>query len=123
MVYDNPPSVEYHGHTVFATDLPSQGALTLEVLSLLDGFDLAETGHNTAETIHTMVECKRLAFADRLAYIGDPEFVRVPMAELLSKEYAARRRQLFDPARRRTSCRPGSSRTRARRTRARRTSM
>ncbi len=98
VVYDNPPSVEYHGHTVFATDLPSQGALTLELLSLLDGFDLAKTGRNTAETIHTMVECKRLAFADRLAYIGDPEFVRVPMAELLSKEYAARRRQLVNPA-------------------------
>jgi gamma-glutamyltranspeptidase/glutathione hydrolase len=99
VVYDNPPSVEYHGHTVYATDLPTQGVLTLELLSLLDGFDLAATGHNTAETIHTMVECKRLAFTDRLAYIGDPEFVRVPMEELLSKEYAARRRQMVDHTR------------------------
>ena len=93
VVYDDPPSVEYHSHTVYATDLPSQGVLTLELLSLLDGFDLAESGHNTPETIHTMVEAKRLAFADRLAYIGDPEFVEVPKDQLLSKEYAARRRQ------------------------------
>ena len=97
VIYDDPPSIEFHGHTVYATDLPSQGVLTLEVLSLLDGFDLAATGHNTPETIHTMVESKRLAFADRLAYIGDPEFVEVPKDHLLSKEYAAYRRQAVDP--------------------------
>jgi gamma-glutamyltranspeptidase/glutathione hydrolase len=71
--------------------------LTLELLSLLDGFDLASMGHNTAEAIHTMVEAKRLAFADRLAYVGDPEFVRVPMDELLSPAYAAERRKQIDP--------------------------
>ena len=99
LFYDDPPSVGYHGHTVYATGLPSQGVLTLELLSLLDGFDLAALGHNTAECIHTMVEAKRLAFADRLAYIGDPEFVSVPLDELLSPEYAARRRSLIDPER------------------------
>jgi gamma-glutamyltranspeptidase/glutathione hydrolase len=99
IVYDNPPSVEFHGHEVFATALPTQGVLTLELMSLLDGFDLAESGLNTPESIHTMVESKRLAFADRLAYIGDPEFVEVPMDVLLSKEYAASRRQLVDPDR------------------------
>jgi gamma-glutamyltranspeptidase/glutathione hydrolase len=98
VLYDNPPSVGYHGHTVHATALPSQGVLTLELMSLLDGFDLASTGHNTVETIHTMVEAKRLAFTDRLAYIGDPEFVEVPMDTLLSPEYATRRRKLIDPA-------------------------
>ena len=96
IIYDNPPSIEFHGHTVYATDLPSQGVLTLEVLSLLDGFDLKKMGHNTSESIHTMIEAKRLAFADRLAYVGDPEFVKVPMEELLSKEYAATRRTLID---------------------------
>ncbi len=99
LFYDDPPSVQFHGHTVYATGLPSQGALTLELLSLLDGFDLAALGHNTPECVHTMVEAKRLAFTDRLAYIGDPEFVRVPLEELLSPEYAARRRQLIDPER------------------------
>ena len=98
IIYENPPSVEFHGHTVFATDLPSQGVLTLELLSLLDGFDLKKMGHNTPESIHTMIEAKRLAFADRLAYVGDPEFVKVPMEELLSKEYASKRRELIDPS-------------------------
>jgi gamma-glutamyltranspeptidase / glutathione hydrolase len=96
-VYNNPPSVEFHDHTVYATALPSQGVLTLELLSLLDGFDLASMGHNTAESVHTMVESKRLAFTDRLAYIGDPEVVEVPMDLLLSKGYAERRRKLVDP--------------------------
>jgi len=58
---------------------------------------LAASGHNTPESVHTMVEAKRLAFADRLAYIGDPEFVEVPMGTLLSKEYAARRIEAIDP--------------------------
>ncbi len=98
IIYENPPSVEFHGHTVFATDLPSQGVLTLELLSLLDGFDLKKMGHNTPESIHTMIEAKRLAFADRLAYVGDPEFVKVPMEELLSKEYASKRGELIDPS-------------------------
>ncbi len=96
---DDPPSIEYHGHRVFATPLPSHGVLTLELLGLLDGFDLAAMGHNTAESIHVMIEAKRLAYADRLAYVGDPEFVRVPMDELLSKEHAARRRALIDASR------------------------
>lgn len=95
-IYEEPPSVQFHGHTVYATGLPSQGALTLELLSLLDGFDLSASGHNTAESIHLMIESKRLAFTDRLAYIGDPEFVKVPLEELLSAEYAERRRKLVD---------------------------
>ena len=98
-INQDPPSVEFHGHEVYATDLPTQGVLTLELLSLLNGFDLAASGHNTAESIHTMVESKRLAFADRLAYVGDPEFVEVPKELLLSKEYAERRRGQVDPNR------------------------
>lgn len=96
-IYSNPPAVEFHEHTVHATGLPSQGVLTLELLSLLDGFDLAAMGHNTAESVHTMVESKRLAFTDRLAYVGDPEVVEVPMDLLLSKGYAHQRRKLVDP--------------------------
>ncbi|MCH8848833.1 MAG: gamma-glutamyltransferase, partial [Chloroflexi bacterium] len=98
-VTDDPPSVEYHGHRVYATPLPSHGVLTLEILSLLDGFDLAAMGHNTAESIHVMAEAKRLAYADRLAYVADPAFVEVPIDELLSKEHAARRRALIDASR------------------------
>ena len=98
-VTDDPPSVEYHGHRVYATPLPSHGVLTLELLSLLDGFDLAAMGHNTAESIHVMAEAKRLAYADRLAYVADPAFVQVPIDELLSKEHATRRRALIDASR------------------------
>ena len=98
-VYEDPPSASFHGHTVYATGLPSQGMLTLELLSLLDGFDLAAMGHNTIQSIHTMVEAKRLAFADRLAYVGDPEFIDVPLDELLSPEYAAERIKRIDPER------------------------
>ena len=96
VVTEDLPSVEFHGHRVFATPLPSQGVLMLELLGLLDGFDLAAMGHNTADGVHVMVEAKKLAYADRLAYIGDPEFVRVPLDELLSKEYAERRREGID---------------------------
>ena len=99
LLTDKPPSVGYHGHHVFATPLPSHGALTLELMSLLDGFDLAAMGRDSADSIHVMVEAKRLASADRLAFLGDPEFVRVPMDELLSQEYAARRRALIELSR------------------------
>lgn len=92
-IYLDPPSVDFHGHTVVATGLPSQGMLTLGLIGLLDGFDLRSMGHNTPESIHVMVEAKRLAFADRLAYVGDPEFVDVPLQELLSPGYLARRRE------------------------------
>ena len=98
-VTDDPPAVDYHGHRVYATPLPSHGLLTLQLLRLLDGFDLAAMGHNTAESIHVMAEAKRLAYADRLAYVADPAFVRVPVDELLSEEHAARRRALIDRSR------------------------
>jgi gamma-glutamyltranspeptidase/glutathione hydrolase len=92
----SPPSIDYRGHEIFTTGLPSQGVLTLELLGLMEGFELAGMGHNSADAIHVMVECKRLAFTDRLAFIGDPEFVAVPVQELLSKAYTARRRKLVD---------------------------
>ena len=99
LLTEDVPSVEYHGHRVFATPLPSHGVLTLELLSLLDGFDLASMGHRTAETVHIMAEAKKLAYADRLEYVADPAFVDVPLDELLSKEYAARRREAIEPSR------------------------
>jgi gamma-glutamyltranspeptidase/glutathione hydrolase len=68
----------------------------LEELNLVEGFNLAETGHNTADSIHLMVEAKKLAFADRVQYLGDPDFVHVPLDVLLSKEYADRRRAQID---------------------------
>ena len=67
----------------------------LEMLNLLEGYDLQAMGHNSADYIHTLTEVMKLGFADRDRYYGDPDFVRVPGAELLSKEYATLRRTLI----------------------------
>lgn len=84
-----PLSVNYHGYRVVAPRLPSQGLILLEELAIAEGFDLAAMGFGTADAIHYMVESKKLAFADRLAYAGDPRFVNVPLSGLLSPRYAA----------------------------------
>ena len=94
-VYE-PIHVSYRDVEVYETCPPSQGLIVLEWLNLLEGFDLAASGFGTPETVHRMVEAKKLAFADRLRYAGDPRFVDVPLAELLSKPFAARRRRAID---------------------------
>jgi gamma-glutamyltranspeptidase/glutathione hydrolase len=96
VLYDDPPSVTYRGHTVATNALPSQGLLILELLNIMEGFDLAGMGHNSADAIHAVAEAKKLAFADRLAYVGDAEFVATPLDALLSKEFAAERRRNID---------------------------
>ena len=75
---------------------PSSGGLTIiEILNILEKFDLAKTKHNRPETIHLMAEAMKLAYADRATKIGDPDFVSVPTAELASKEYADRLHSLI----------------------------
>ena len=66
----------------------------VQQLSLLQGFDLAAMGHNSADYLHTVMECAKLAFADREAHYGDPNFDHVPFDRLLSEDYAAQRRSL-----------------------------
>lgn len=87
----------YRGLTVYATAPPSQAFLLLEMLNLLE--DFPPTPWGSPDAIHRGVEAKKLAFADRLAYLGDPRFVRNPLDRLLDKAYAARRRSEIDPAR------------------------
>ncbi|HEY8476227.1 MAG TPA: gamma-glutamyltransferase [Chloroflexota bacterium] len=94
-----PLSTTYRGYDVYQLPPNSQGLTVLLELNLAEGFDLAAWPHNSAEVIHTLVEIKKLAFADRDRYLGDPSFVEVPIAPLLDKEYAARRRRLVDPQR------------------------
>lgn len=94
-----PISTDYRGYTVCQTTLPSQGHIVLEELNIIEGYPLSEMGHNSADTIHTMVEAKKLAFADRLAYSGDPRFVPTPLKGMLSKEYATAQRRRIDPIR------------------------
>src|SRR5262249_13167142 len=78
------------GWRVAKTGPWGQGPVFLQQLALLDGFDLAEGG----EFVHTVVECAKLAFADREAWYGDPDFFDVPLDQLLSAEYAEERRRL-----------------------------
>ncbi len=104
---ENPVSADYRGLTVHKCNTWCQGPVFLQQLRLLEGFDLAEMGHNTPEFIHTVIECAKLAFADREAYYGDPQFVEVPLDRLLSREYADERRRLLDPERASLEERPG----------------
>jgi gamma-glutamyltranspeptidase/glutathione hydrolase len=89
-----PSSLDYRGHAVFKTGPWGQGPVLLQQLALLEGFDLEEMGVATAELVHTVVECAKLAFADREAWYGDPDFTDVPLDLLLSKAYADERRAL-----------------------------
>jgi len=104
-----PVAVEYRGITVHKCNTWCQGPVFLQQLNLLEGYDLKALGHNTTEYIHTVIEAAKLAFADREAYYGDPDFVEVPLDQLLSKEYAAARRKLIDPARASLEDRPGGA--------------
>jgi len=89
---EEPVSTTYHGYRVHKCGPWTQGPVFLQQLNLLEGFDLTLLGHNSAEYLHTVIECAKLAFADREAYYADPDFVHVPLERLLSKEYAAERR-------------------------------
>jgi len=92
--YEEPLTVDYHGLTVLKAGPWSQAPVFLQQLRLLEGFDLASMGYASAEYVHTVTECAKLAFADREAWYGDPDFVDVPVDLLLSREYADERRAL-----------------------------
>jgi gamma-glutamyltranspeptidase/glutathione hydrolase len=105
----DPISTTYRGRQVLELPPNTQGLVALEMLNILEGFDLKSLGHNSAAYLHLLVEAKRLAFADRDAYIADPGNVPAPLLQrLLSKEYAASRRKEIDPDRAAESYRPGS---------------
>jgi gamma-glutamyltranspeptidase / glutathione hydrolase len=91
---EQPTTYDYHGYTVCKTGHWGQGPVFLQQLALLEGFDLEAMGLGSAEYVHTIVECAKLAFADREAFYGDPSFVDVPLARLLSAEYNDERRTL-----------------------------
>ena len=89
-----PVTLDYAGLTVCKTGPWGQGPVFLQQLALLSGFRLAEMGPGSAEFMHTVVECAKLAFADREAWYGDPRWSQVPLDALLSPEYASQRRPL-----------------------------
>ena len=88
-----PVSVSYRGYEVFELPPNGQGVAALQQLNILEGFDLKAMGHNTADYLHVHAEAKKLAFEDRARFYADPDFYKVPLARLLSKEYAAEQRQ------------------------------
>lgn len=89
----------YRGYEIVSMPPPSSGGVhVIEILNILEGYDLAKLGHNTADSIHRLAEAMRRAYADRAKYLGDPGFVKVPVAGLVSKEYAAQLRANIDLA-------------------------
>jgi gamma-glutamyltranspeptidase/glutathione hydrolase len=94
-----PVSTNYRGYDIFELPPNGQGIAALQILNILEGFDLRAMGRNSPETLHTMLEAKKIAWADRAKFYADPAFAKIPLTGLLSKSYAAERRKLIDPNR------------------------
>ncbi|WKN43744.1 gamma-glutamyltransferase [Tunicatimonas pelagia] len=94
-----PVSTNYRGYEVYELPPNGQGTAVLQMLNILEGYDLASMGFGSAEYIHHLVEAKKIAYEDRAKYYADPDFVQIPMDQLISKEYAQARAKLIDPDR------------------------
>lgn len=90
-----PLSTDYRGHTVWELPPNGQGIAALQMLNILEGFDLAAMGFGSTDYLHVQTEAKKLAFEDRARFYADPDFYQAPLDELLSKQYADRRRELI----------------------------
>jgi len=95
----DPVSMSYRGYDVFELPPNGQGIATLQMLNILERFDLGAMGRNSPETLHAMIEAKKIAWADRAKFYADPASAKIPLAGLLSKSYATERRKLIDPNR------------------------
>ena len=93
-----PVSTQYRGWDVWELPPPGQGIAALQMLNILERFDLQAMGRGSADFWHVMTEAKKLVFADRARYYADPEFANVPVQQLISKDYAAARAKLIDMA-------------------------
>ena len=91
-----PISTTYHGWTVFELPPNGQGLAALEMLNIMEQFPFAQFGHNSVESLHTMIEAKKIAYADMLKFDADPRFAKIPVKGLISKEFAAARAKLID---------------------------
>jgi gamma-glutamyltranspeptidase/glutathione hydrolase len=105
---DTPRTTTYRGFEIAKPGFWTQGPVMLEMLNILESYDLRAMGHNSPQYLHTVVEAAKLAFADRDRYYGDPKFSKIPEEILLSKQYAAERRKLIDPAKASMESRPGT---------------
>lgn len=103
-----PVTAAYRGYVVAEMPPNTQGLAALQMLQMLEGFDLARRGPGSAEGIHLIVEAKRLAFEDRARFYADPSMAEVPTAHLVSSDYATARRKLIDPSQARVSVTAGA---------------
>jgi len=94
-----PETTNYRGYDVWELPPNGQGIAVLQMLNILEGYDLASMGHNSADYLHTLVEAKKIVYEDRAKFYADPTMADVPIEGLISKAYAAARRKLIDPAR------------------------
>jgi gamma-glutamyltranspeptidase/glutathione hydrolase len=91
-----PISTDYRSYTVYELPPNAQGLTVLEMLNILEGYDIGNLKHNGADYLHLLIEAKKLAFSDRDQLISDPDFERIPVEELISKEYARKLRKKID---------------------------
>jgi gamma-glutamyltranspeptidase/glutathione hydrolase len=103
----DPVSSSYRGYDVWEIPPNGQGICALQILNLMEGFDVPSLGHNSVDYLHLFVEAKKLAFEDRARYYADPAFAKVPVAWLVSKEYARERAKKIDPKRAALRALPG----------------
>lgn len=104
----NPVSANYRGYDVWELPPNGQGIAALQILNILEGYDIASMGFGSAEYLHHFIEAKKLAFEDRAHYYADMQFENVPLERLISKEYASERRKLIDPNRAAKRYEPGN---------------
>ncbi|MBL8210697.1 MAG: gamma-glutamyltransferase family protein [Bryobacterales bacterium] len=105
---DAPVCGTYRGYEICKPGFWTQGPVMVQAFNILEGYDLKAMGHNSPQYLHTVTEAVKLAFADRDRYYGDPKFSKIPSETLLSKDYAAKRRQQIDANRASMEHRPGS---------------
>jgi gamma-glutamyltranspeptidase/glutathione hydrolase len=103
----DPVSVSYRGYDIWELPPNDQGIAALQMLNILEGFDLEKMGFGSADCLHVLAEAKKLVFEDRARYYADPDFAQIPLQRLLSKDYASERRALIDMARAATDYPPG----------------
>lgn len=107
--WTKPVKTTYRGYDVWELPPPGQGIAVLQMLNILEGFDIKKLGPTSPDYWHLLVEAKKLAYADRAKYYADPEFAKVPVDELISKAYAAKRSQLIGPDKARTEVPAGDA--------------
>jgi len=103
----DPVSTDYRGYSVWELPPPGQGIAALQLLNILENFDLKAMGRGSADYWHVFTEAKKVAFADRARYYADPEFVKIPVSELIGKPYAKQRAALIDMKQAATTDLPG----------------